>query len=153
MPKGFGCISNNIEINLCEDSTGKKFCSPFGVAAAFSMDCLMVRFHKKIWGYTYIWLKTTNSHTNLSHLAFLSSTICFRPCMVVTRAYSFKWFKTFFIKSTTILSEIWWPTKHTGGLNVLQKNFKCNLNKCRLNPVTIHHSYVNRIHPSDHNKP
>ena len=33
------------------------------------------------------------------------------------------------------------------------KIFKCNLNKCRLNPVTVHHSYVNRIHPSDHNKP
>ena len=28
MPKGFGCISNTIEINLCEDFTGKKFCSP-----------------------------------------------------------------------------------------------------------------------------
>ncbi len=29
MPKRFGCISNTIEINLCEDFTGKKFCSPF----------------------------------------------------------------------------------------------------------------------------
>ena len=29
MSYGFGCICNNIEINLFEDFTGKMFCSPF----------------------------------------------------------------------------------------------------------------------------